>query len=37
MTSCFPIDGVEMTQLLVVSDLPRSRSFYADVLGATVV
>jgi catechol 2,3-dioxygenase-like lactoylglutathione lyase family enzyme len=32
----FPTDGVELTQLLVVSDLDRSRTFYRDVLGAEV-
>ena len=33
----FPSDGVELTHLLVVADLDASRSFYADVVGATVV
>jgi catechol 2,3-dioxygenase-like lactoylglutathione lyase family enzyme len=32
----FPAEGVELTQLLVVSDVNRSRDFYRDVLGATV-
>lgn len=32
----FPREGVELTFLLVVSDIERSRSFYRDVLGATV-
>jgi catechol 2,3-dioxygenase-like lactoylglutathione lyase family enzyme len=32
----FPVDGVELTQLLVVSDLTRSVEFYRDVLGATL-
>jgi len=32
----FPGEGVELTFLLVVSDIERSRSFYRDVLGATV-
>ena len=32
----FPAEGVELTQLLVVGDLERSRRFYADVLGASV-
>jgi catechol 2,3-dioxygenase-like lactoylglutathione lyase family enzyme len=32
----FPIDGVELTQLLVVSDIEASRHFYQDVLGATL-
>ena len=36
MTDQFPIDGMELTHLLVVSDLERSRTFYHDVLGATV-
>lgn len=30
----FPAEGMEMTQLLVVSDLQRSVAFYRDVLGA---
>ena len=37
MNADFPTDGVELTQLLVVSNMERSRSFYGDVLGATVV
>ena len=32
----FPTEGMEVTILLVVSDIDRSRSFYRDVLGATV-
>jgi lactoylglutathione lyase len=32
----FPIEGVELTHILVVADLDRARSFYRDVLGATV-
>jgi catechol-2,3-dioxygenase len=32
----FPIEGVELTQLLVVSDLSRALTFYRDVLGAQV-
>jgi catechol 2,3-dioxygenase-like lactoylglutathione lyase family enzyme len=32
----FPADGMELTHLLVVSDLARSRAFYRDVLGATI-
>jgi catechol 2,3-dioxygenase-like lactoylglutathione lyase family enzyme len=32
----FPTEGVELTVLLVVSDMERSRWFYRDVLGATV-
>lgn len=34
--SAFPTEGVELTQLLVVSDIARSRAFYQDVLGAEV-
>lgn len=30
----FPTEGMELTHLLVVSDLSRSVSFYRDVLGA---
>ncbi len=33
----FPTEGVELTILLVVSDLAASRSFYRHVLGAKVV
>src|SRR5438874_10885345 len=32
----FPTEGVELTHLLVVSDIARSRQFYEGVLGATV-
>ena len=32
----FPTDGVELTHLLVISDLDRARAFYRDVLGASV-
>ena len=32
----FPLEGMELTQILVVSDPARSRDFYRDVLGATV-
>lgn len=32
----FPTQGVELTILLVVSDIDRSRQFYQDVLGAAV-
>jgi catechol 2,3-dioxygenase-like lactoylglutathione lyase family enzyme len=32
----FPTDGVELTHLLVVADVERSRDFYRDVLGAEV-
>jgi catechol 2,3-dioxygenase-like lactoylglutathione lyase family enzyme len=30
----FPLPGVELTILLVVGDIQRSRAFYTDVLGA---
>jgi len=30
----FPVESVEMTILLVVSDIDQSRSFYSDILGA---
>ncbi len=36
MPTEFPVDGVELTQLLVVSDLDRACTFYRDVLGATL-
>ena len=32
----FPTEGVELTQLLVVSDVERSKEFYRDVVGASV-
>ncbi len=32
----FPNDDVQLTHLLVVSDLGRARDFYRDVLGASV-
>jgi catechol 2,3-dioxygenase-like lactoylglutathione lyase family enzyme len=34
MTNEFPVEGVELTLLLVVADIERARAFYADVLGA---
>ena len=34
MNAEFPVDGVELTTLLVVEDIKRARSFYTDVLGA---
>lgn len=33
----FPTDDMELTRLLVVSDLDRSRAWYTNVLGATAV
>lgn len=32
----FPTKGMELTHILVVSDLARARTFYKDVLGARV-
>ena len=32
----FPTDDVELTRLLVVADIERSKVWYRDVLGATV-
>jgi len=37
MNQDFPREGVELTHILVVTDIDRSRGFYRDVLGATVV
>ena len=37
VTNPFPTDGMELTRLLVVSDIARSTAWYRDVLGATVV
>jgi catechol 2,3-dioxygenase-like lactoylglutathione lyase family enzyme len=34
MADEFPVEGVEVTQLLVVADLGRACEFYRDVLGA---
>jgi hypothetical protein len=31
-----PTEAMELTHLLVVSDIERSRTFYRDVLGAEV-
>jgi len=36
MTSDFPAEGMELTHLLVVRDVERSKAFYRDVLGAEV-
>lgn len=36
VSSPFPSEDVELTQLLVVSDIERSKRFYRDVLGASV-
>ena len=32
----FPSEGMELTNIMVVSDVERSRAFYWDVLGAAV-
>ena len=37
MVTAFPTDDMELTRLLVVSDVGRSRRWYEEVLGATVV
>jgi catechol 2,3-dioxygenase-like lactoylglutathione lyase family enzyme len=36
MAAEFPTEGVELTHILVVRELSRSKSFYRDVLGAEV-
>jgi catechol 2,3-dioxygenase-like lactoylglutathione lyase family enzyme len=36
MATSFPSDEMELTHILVVADLDRARTFYRDVLGATV-
>ena len=36
MNALFPTPDMELTRLLVVSDVPRSRRWYEDVLGAEV-
>ena len=36
MSGDFPVEGVEVTTLLVVADMARARTFYVDVLGATL-
>lgn len=36
MTTNFPAAGMELTHILVVSDLARARHFYSDVLGASL-
>lgn len=37
MNDTFPTDGMELTHILVVTDVQRSRTFYVDVLGAALV
>jgi catechol 2,3-dioxygenase-like lactoylglutathione lyase family enzyme len=34
--AAFPAEGMELTHLLVVADMERSRAFYAEVLGAEI-
>jgi catechol 2,3-dioxygenase-like lactoylglutathione lyase family enzyme len=34
--SGFPLEGMALTHILVVSDLNRARTFYRDVLGASL-
>jgi len=36
MAARFPTEGMALTHILVVRDVERSKSFYADVLGAEV-
>lgn len=36
MSDSFPTSGMAVTHLLVVSDVPRSKRWYRDVLGAKV-
>ncbi|HSJ54027.1 MAG TPA: GNAT family N-acetyltransferase [Anaerolineae bacterium] len=36
MSATFPTSGMELTHILVVSDLDRARAFYRDVLGASL-
>lgn len=36
MSGSFPIEGMALTHILVVSDLDRARVFYRDVLGASI-
>ena len=36
MPNNFPTEGMELTNILVVTDIERSRKFYTEVLGAEV-
>ncbi len=36
MTEKFPLEGMTLTHILVVSDLERARNFYRDILGASL-
>jgi catechol 2,3-dioxygenase-like lactoylglutathione lyase family enzyme len=37
VTGAFPLGATDLTRLLVVSDVARSRDWYRDVLGAEIV
>jgi catechol 2,3-dioxygenase-like lactoylglutathione lyase family enzyme len=37
MSSDFPAKGMELTHILVVSDINKSKEFYQNILGATVI
>lgn len=37
MSDDFPMEGMALTHILVVSDMARSRHFYNDVLGAEII
>jgi len=34
--SAFPVDGMAITHILVVKDIAKAKTFYQDVLGATL-
>jgi catechol 2,3-dioxygenase-like lactoylglutathione lyase family enzyme len=36
MSSQFPVEGMALTHILVVSDLDRAKTFYRDILGASL-
>lgn len=36
MSDNFPTEGMELTHILVVNDVARSRQFYRDILGADI-
>lgn len=36
MTADFPSEGMELTHILVVEDLEKSKSFYRDILGCEI-
>ncbi len=37
MPNIFPSEGMELTHILVVNDMERSKKFYEDLLGAEVI